>query len=400
MPASTSALKRRHGPPSITRCSTTAMDAFNTALQGELSTDDLHPATLLHNVLPDLQQQACAEIIAVQSKPGSDSVTLQANQLGSILLWLCDNQFNLHVSLNGTIPYLTWARIIAEHLLMPANKLALVSNYIASNASARNKVPLDQVEIPLYHLYWIIQLNKKALQKGSHENSMQLVENAFLDIFDGYQTSFQLAALVKFATWLTSFPDKHCLNAWSVTPSPGPSSGIPKKVSKKDTRTSTTPAPSQNPPANASGSTKDSTLLDGETPPASEDDDTDSNDDLDEEYFTAKPLQKTTGLTGCNISVHRQGKSYNWRSEKFPMWRKHIDIKVYDDLKALKKAPDSLAAWKCATYRAKLTVGNPVTVPQTRRVLRALKELQEAILENAKLFPGVKESASDLPHTK
>lgn len=124
--------------------------------------------------------------------------------------------------------------------------------------------------------------------------------------------------------------------------------------------------------------------------------DVDSSTELDlneedalAEYCTAKPSTKNSGLTGCSISLKRPDGSYSWRSTKYRAnWDQYVDIKIYEDLKPL-QAKDPKEQWKLAVFRGKMCIGNPTTPVQTRRLKAAIKELQLAMLEAAKTFPGV-----------
>lgn len=170
----------------------------------------------------------------------------------------------------------------------------------------------------------------------------------------------------------------------SPPPSPktGKSSMKPKKViqkrkksamPRKDTSTSTTAVTTMAPGVAA----------------ASYEESESSGDDWAAKYCTAATRPKNTGITGCNISLKHRGELFSWRATKYPAkWDAYVDFKVYNDLKAL-QTTEPMQAWRLAAFRGKMAIGNPLDPSSTRRVKAAVKELQEAMLEAAQVFPGV-----------
>lgn len=114
-----------------------------------------------------------------------------------------------------------------------------------------------------------------------------------------------------------------------------------------------------------------------------------SSDDSLDEFCTATKSPKNTSIDGCSISLCRPGSSFTWKSNKFPVnWDKYIDLKIYDNLKEVKKAsPKDL--WKHASFRAKIVTGNPLLMEENKRINELLKELKKAIMIQARNFPGV-----------
>lgn len=148
-----------------------------------------------------------------------------------------------------------------------------------------------------------------------------------------------------------------------------------KKRKIQDTSTSTIAVPTQA----ASVDVQDS-------------EDCDSSDDLDESFFTALPSQKTSGITGCNISVQRTDGSYTWRSDKLMLLAKYIDLKIYPDVKKIRKC-SSLDAWREANFRAKICIA-----AKDKEVNECLSKLKHLLLQRAAVYPAV--LADSVPATK
>lgn len=131
--------------------------------------------------------------------------------------------------------------------------------------------------------------------------------------------------------------------------------------------TVTTPARTPTPPADAV-SCEESELSDGP----------------DDEFFTCATSKKNTGPTGSSITCKKDGASFLWESKASTSAAKYIDIKIYDDPKAL-KGLDPMEIWRHASFRAKAMVGTVLAPAKGQRVLIAVKELQNAILEDFKM---------------
>nr|QVW56849.1 MAG: putative NS2 protein [Tarsiger cyanurus ambidensovirus] len=138
--------------------------------------------------------------------------------------------------------------------------------------------------------------------------------------------------------------------------------GRPAKV----TSTLITPARTPTPPADAASS-EDSELSDGP----------------DDAFFSCATSRKPTGPTGSSITCKKDGASFLWEAKGSTSAAKFIDIKIYDDPKAL-KGVDPMEVWRHANFRAKVMVGSPIQPAKGQRVLLAVKELQNAILEDFK----------------
>lgn len=119
--------------------------------------------------------------------------------------------------------------------------------------------------------------------------------------------------------------------------------------------------------------------------------DTDESDgeELDLDQFTQKISTRNTGPSGCNISLLKNGARYTLKSPKFRVWKSYIDVKIYGDMRALKREKDPMKHWQQADLRAKICLGNPMHPNLWRRTKAALKELRAVIVENAKLMPAV-----------
>lgn len=152
-------------------------------------------------------------------------------------------------------------------------------------------------------------------------------------------------------------------------------SGESKKRRVEDTYTSTTAADSKDHGADAPSSANEEAYS--------------SEEDYLANYCTAKTSKKNTGLTGCSIFVKRPEGSYSWRATKFPVkWDYYVDLRVYKDMKELQQT-DAKNMWRSASFRGKISVGNPLRIQETQRLKKAVKELQAAMLESANCFPGV-----------
>lgn len=112
--------------------------------------------------------------------------------------------------------------------------------------------------------------------------------------------------------------------------------------------------------------------------------DSDSSDGLDESLFSSATLApKNTGQIGSRIICRKEGSSYMWESKTGTSAAKFIDIKIYDDPRIPKKK-SPLEMWKYANFSAKAYVGNPLLPKSGQRVLKAIKEVQNAIVEDFK----------------
>lgn len=112
-----------------------------------------------------------------------------------------------------------------------------------------------------------------------------------------------------------------------------------------------------------------------------------SEEEIDPKFLTAVPLEKKDGITGCTTSVLARGKCYTWRSEKKISPASYIDIKYWDDLRDIRKLT-AQEAWKFASFRSKQCLR------KTPKMMKIMKELKEALLEEAEKYPGVVKDVS------
>lgn len=331
------------------------------------------PTELLTQVLMSLDHLS---EYAVNMMTGMDLLTLseqiQANFLPILNALLTKGERTPNKELATTLVL----RYLIRFFLMTEKNHALLARIVQCLAQEK---PLDPENSNVFVILFpsILQVMKNHSIEWS-KTSVEELEKLFKDISGGFPTSVPTSDMRQLKEWLSFFAE-------TSTGSPSArSSGTKKRKRGQDTSTSTTRASSPDPTADAGPSRKRSSR-ESET---SSGDDT-SNEELDDEYFTATASQKPIGVTGCNITCEHQGKYYTWKSEKCPKWKSYIDLKVYPDVKALKKCTDVSKQWQCATYRAKICLGNPLTPDLTRRTAAALKELKSCLLESAQNFPGV-----------
>lgn len=216
---------------------------------------------------------------------------------------------------------------------------------------------------------------------GSFNDFMQLLMHQS----DGLVTFFHMEVVKMLHEWYVLPPNLPPLRVEDLLPY------ITLKQSPRDTSTSTMLAPSQALTADAPGSIESPASSETEEiPKMEEESDEELKLDLDEKSFTAKKSRQYTGETFCSIS-HKQGeKYYTWKSEARPTYQKLIDIRVYEDLKKLKKESNPKNIWRHATFRAKLAIGNPSNPKQGKETKALLKNLIQQIVKEAKEFPKVK----------
>nr|QTZ83192.1 MAG: hypothetical protein [Lanius cristatus ambidensovirus] len=114
---------------------------------------------------------------------------------------------------------------------------------------------------------------------------------------------------------------------------------------------------------------------------ANSSEDSDSNDGMDDAWFTQQNAPSNTSCPGCNISCSHRGSSWIFKSEKYRDSEQYVDLKVYTNNKDLKTSAPMMM-WKLASFRGKLATSS-------KRVKKAIKELEAAMLEEAKSIPRV-----------
>lgn len=112
--------------------------------------------------------------------------------------------------------------------------------------------------------------------------------------------------------------------------------------------------------------------------------DSDSNDGVDVAHFSCSTSKAgATGPIGSRITCKHKGKSYMWESKTGTSAVKFIDIKIYDDPKAVRHL-SPMEMWKHATFSAKAYIGNPLIPKTSQPILEAVKTIQNLIVEDFK----------------
>lgn len=126
-----------------------------------------------------------------------------------------------------------------------------------------------------------------------------------------------------------------------------------------------------------------------------------SSSDVDlETILSSVPLKVSTGSIGSSIFCKSQDCSYSFRSAEFPLGRKFIDLKIYDNPQSMREEKPQ-DQWKTANFRAKLLVGRADSNRKiTEEILTLLKRLQTLMISDMKTYPGLVSFQEELSKRK
>jgi hypothetical protein len=241
---------------------------------------------------------------------------------------------------------------------------------------AKVKVPTDSQcsATPQWHAYW---------HSVSNEQLIAYMESTLH--INSYQILFQPRHAKQLLEYLMSVKENVDAN---TTPKPLQSSTTPKrKVMEKKTpikkktaiATFTTFAPSTS--RDVSANVYDLT--------------TSSDEDI-ETMLASVPSKQTTGGTGSSIFWKGKEKSYSFRSAKFPLGLKYIDLKIYDNPLAMREAKP-MDQWKHASFRAKTLIGRNDSSPQdTAKIQKTLSKLRALLLKDIQTYPNLESFQENL----
>lgn len=225
-----------------------------------------------------------------------------------------------------------------------------------------------------------------------HDVSPTIVKKICVQATDGYQTSIPIVHVQSVIDWYKEY------RPFDVIELPGESllstiENPPKRKPIRDTFISTTPVSSMPAIADVKESEQRSSKRKKDESEVEVVTSDDSDVEIEDGEFTLKTFAGNTGVTGCNITLNKGDKSYTWKSTKCPTYKRYLDIKLYNDVRALKKEKDGSQHWRLAQFRAKIALGNPMKPEQWKRTKEALTNLVNVIQEHADQIPGVKKES-------
>jgi hypothetical protein len=215
---------------------------------------------------------------------------------------------------------------------------------------------------------------------------LNVLQNQLIRISDGLETFIPMSELAILRDWYKMQPhtpyvlEEHLQSFFTV------------KRKRQDIYTSITPANSPTHIVDAPGTSESFLDLTMET------ERDDLNIDMEEDQFTVKKQKDYTGESFCNISLRQDGKLYSWQSTAKPTRKMLVDLRIYEDVDAVKKEKDPKKVWKLASFRGKIALVEPFMKKEKHQhILKTVRDLKNLMVQQAREFPQVKSEMSQFP---
>lgn len=227
-----------------------------------------------------------------------------------------------------------------------------------------------------------VDIAAKGLQETSFDYYSRLLQN--IQTFTSSETLFSEQHILKALSWLEMCAEVTPPQEEKESTDSSPSSGTPNKkrkvVIKEGTSTSTTPASTIN-----------------QSAPVLSSEDSSSSDDYLDLLAQSTSSQKKISTPGLNIFCRHQGKSFTFKSDKFPSSEMYINFSYCTNPSEVReKGP--MDQWKAMDYRAKVCVGrNTINSQRKYKEINALcLRLRKLLQSEAKDFPGLEVKCQDI----